>query len=69
MSVLHHEDMLLDLYDEVSAEFPDLTAEQIEIITMQRWDDESIQDPMFRGELLHRISRSRDNAGSRRATA
>ena len=42
MSVLQHEDMLLDLYDEVSAEFPDLTAEQIEIITMQRWDDESI---------------------------
>jgi hypothetical protein len=31
--------MVLDLYDEVLAEFPDATAEQLEQITMQRWED------------------------------
>ena len=39
MSVAHHADMVLDLYDEVLAEFPDATAEQLEQITMQRWED------------------------------
>tara|TARA_Y100000768_G_C23875691_1_gene632651 strand:- start:394 stop:522 length:129 start_codon:yes stop_codon:yes gene_type:complete len=42
MSVAHHADMVLDLYDEVLAEFPDATAEELEKITMQRWEDMSI---------------------------
>ena len=40
MSVLHHEDMLQDLYEETAAEFPNSSPEAIEKITLERWNND-----------------------------